>query len=47
MGFEQDKAVILIVDDVEMNVSLLKQMIDKMGHTAMIAMNAEEAVAQI
>ena len=48
MDFDDGKVpVILIIDDVEMNASLLKQMIQKMGYVAHIALNAEEAVLRI
>lgn len=48
MDFEAGKVpIILIIDDVEMNVSLLRQMVEKMGYIARVAMSADEADLQI
>lgn len=48
MDFEDENVpVILIVDDVEMNIALLQQMIEKMGYVAKTAMNVDEAISEI
>ncbi len=42
---EQQKCKILIVDDVEINLVILSEIIEKMGHTALTSLSARDAIA--
>lgn len=44
---EHKNPKVLIVDDIEMNVTLLGKMIEKMGYEPMLATNAEQAIALV